>query len=149
MQLSDFCWGFFLVCEWLATHHVRGNVIDEWNAQTDFDWVLNEECCLGVGVGQFRLYKRSEWASARTSLVGWSLGGRSDANPTHLNTPLDRKMTTAMMKGFVLFVCLFFTVVQSIACEANIDARRKHENDVAHHRSAITTGNIFYLNWNE
>ncbi|XP_016377147.1 agouti-signaling protein-like [Sinocyclocheilus rhinocerous] len=50
-------------------------------------------------------------------------------------------MTTAMMKGFVLFVCLFFTVVQSITCEANrIDARKKHENDVAHHSSATTAG---------
>uniref|UniRef100_A0A8C1TVY2 Agouti-signaling protein-like n=1 Tax=Cyprinus carpio TaxID=7962 RepID=A0A8C1TVY2_CYPCA len=46
-----------------------------------------------------------------------------------------------MMKRFVLFVCLFFTVVQSITCEANrIDARKKHENDVAHHSSATTAG---------
>ncbi|XP_056328100.1 agouti-signaling protein 2b [Danio aesculapii] len=50
-------------------------------------------------------------------------------------------MTTAVLKGFVLFICLFFTVVQSISCEASkIESRKKHENDVAHQGSAMTTG---------
>jgi len=65
---------------------------------------------------------------------------------THLKTPFERKMTTAMMKGCVLFICLFFIVFQSITCEANrIDARKKHENDVGQHSSSVTTGNTFYV----
>ncbi|TRY55130.1 hypothetical protein DNTS_033239 [Danionella cerebrum] len=55
--------------------------------------------------------------------------------------PFNASTMTVMMRGFVLFVCLFFTAVQSITCEDNrIDARKKHENDAAHHGHAMATG---------
>lgn len=123
---------------WLATVALKQMRL--WLGVFFLSWMRSAR----VGVYELLLYKRCEWASTQSSFVEWSLWGQSNANPTHLNTPFDRQMTTAVMKGFVLLICLFFTVVQSITCEANrIDARKKHENDVAHHSSAITTGNTY------
>ncbi|XP_051985113.1 agouti-signaling protein-like [Xyrauchen texanus] len=48
-------------------------------------------------------------------------------------------MTTVMMRGFLFFICLVFTAVQSITGERNrIDVPKNHENDVAHHSSTNT-----------
>lgn len=124
---------------WLATHHVCrwdfGSVFSSWAEWGVLEWAWMSSRFINAANGlQHSPHLLSD------------LWGQSNANPTHLKTPFDRQMTTAMMKGFVLSICLFFTVVQSITCEANrIEARKKHENDVAHHSSAITTGNTYYI----